>query len=49
MPVEVQAPMQPFSADQTIGTALALMTRAFAAAGIRFCSTRCAVLAAESS
>ena len=34
MPVEVQAPMQPFSSDQTIGTALALMTRAFAAAGI---------------
>jgi len=26
MPVEVQAPMQPFSSDQTIGTALALMT-----------------------
>ena len=49
MPVEVQAPMQPFSSDQTIGSALALMTRAFAAAGIRFCSTRRAVFAAEPS
>ena len=27
---QVQAPMQSFSSDQTIGAALALMTRAFA-------------------
>jgi release factor glutamine methyltransferase len=34
MPAEAQAPMQSFSSDQTIETALALMTQAFAAAGI---------------
>lgn len=34
MPAEAQAPMQSFSSDQTIETALAQMTRAFAAAGI---------------
>ena len=34
MTAQAQAPMQSFSSDQTVGTALALMTRAFAGAGI---------------
>jgi release factor glutamine methyltransferase len=34
MTTQAQAPMQSFSSDQTVGSALALMTRAFAGAGI---------------